>query len=65
MPRRNVGHCKSQRAQASRPRNLLPRAQVELWPDASHALNGEYPNEIADRAARFWDEVDAAGAGNA
>jgi pimeloyl-ACP methyl ester carboxylesterase len=43
---------------AARARNLLPRGQVELWPDASHAINGEYPNEIADRAGRFWDEVD-------
>ena len=44
---------------AARARNLLPRGQVELWPDASHAINGEYPNEIADRAHQFWDEVDA------
>jgi pimeloyl-ACP methyl ester carboxylesterase len=42
----------------SRARNLLPCGQVELWPDASHAINGEYPAEIAQTAAEFWDEVD-------
>jgi pimeloyl-ACP methyl ester carboxylesterase len=44
---------------AARARNLLPRGQVELWPDASHAINGEYPAEIAERSHRFWDEVDS------
>ncbi len=43
---------------AARARRLLPRGQVELWPDASHAINGEYPDQIAQRAHRFWDEVD-------
>jgi pimeloyl-ACP methyl ester carboxylesterase len=46
---------------AARARRLLPRGQVEVWPDASHAINGEYPHEIAQRAHRFWDEVDASG----
>ncbi len=44
---------------AARARNLLPRGQVELWPDASHAINGEYPSEIAECAGSFWDDVDA------
>jgi pimeloyl-ACP methyl ester carboxylesterase len=43
---------------AARARNLLPRGQVEVWADASHAINGEYPTEIAERASRFWAEVD-------
>jgi len=43
---------------AARARNLLPRGQVEIWADASHAINGEYPAEIAARAAEFWDKVD-------
>jgi pimeloyl-ACP methyl ester carboxylesterase len=30
---------------------LVPGARVELWPDASHALNGEFPDRIADRVA--------------
>jgi pimeloyl-ACP methyl ester carboxylesterase len=40
-------------------RSLLPRGQVELWADASHAINGEYPAEIAQRAGAFWEDVDA------
>ena len=39
-------------------RRLLPQGQIELWPDASHAINGEYPDEIAARAHNFWDEVE-------
>ena len=42
---------------AARARNLLPRGQVEFWADASHAINGEYPDEIAARSHRFWDDV--------
>lgn len=41
----------------TRARELLLRGQIELWPDASHAINGEYPDEIAERAGRFWDEL--------
>ena len=41
----------------ARARELLARGEVELWADASHAINGEYPDEIARRAGRFWDEV--------
>jgi pimeloyl-ACP methyl ester carboxylesterase len=41
-----------------RGRNLLPRGHVELWTDASHAINGEYPAEIAERGGRFWNDVD-------
>jgi pimeloyl-ACP methyl ester carboxylesterase len=43
---------------AARARNLLPRGQVELWADASHAINGEYPAEIAATAAAFWAQSD-------
>lgn len=38
---------------AARARALLRHAQVEVWPDASHAINGEYPQEIAERVSRF------------
>jgi pimeloyl-ACP methyl ester carboxylesterase len=47
----------------ARARNLLPCGQVELWADASHAINGEYPAEVAERAGRFWGEVDVSGIG--
>lgn len=42
---------------AARAGRLLPRGQVELWPDASHAINGEYPDEIAQRAHCFWESL--------
>ncbi|WP_166902909.1 alpha/beta fold hydrolase [Mycobacterium sp. DL440] len=41
----------------ARARELLVHGQIELWPDASHAINGEYPEGIAQRAGRFWDAV--------
>ncbi len=46
----------------ARARRQLTRGQVELWTDASHAINGEYPVEIAARAATFWDDVDSVSA---
>ncbi len=42
---------------------LLPRAEVELWPHASHAISGEYADEIGGRAHRFWNRVDGETAG--
>jgi pimeloyl-ACP methyl ester carboxylesterase len=43
---------------AERARKMLRHGQIEVWREASHAINGEYPAEIAERAHRFWD-VDA------
>jgi pimeloyl-ACP methyl ester carboxylesterase len=43
---------------AARARRLMRHAEVELWAEASHAVNGEYPTEIAERAGRFWNVVD-------
>lgn len=43
---------------AERARNTLRHGQVEVWPDASHAINGEYADEIAERSAVFWAECD-------
>ncbi|WP_264021965.1 hypothetical protein [Mycolicibacterium pyrenivorans] len=40
-------------------RTLVPHAQVQVYRDASHAINGEYADEIADHAHRFWDAVDS------
>jgi pimeloyl-ACP methyl ester carboxylesterase len=42
----------------ARARDLLPHGQVELWAEASHAINGEYPGEIAETAAAFWTDAD-------
>jgi pimeloyl-ACP methyl ester carboxylesterase len=38
---------------AARARRLMPDATVELWPDASHALNGEFPDRLAERINAF------------
>lgn len=40
-----------------RGRTLLPHGQIEVYSDASHAINGEYAEEIAARAQRFWDQL--------
>ena len=53
---RSVIHDAKRAAETAR--NLLPRGQVELWPDASHAINGEYPEKITEMAAAFWTEAD-------
>jgi pimeloyl-ACP methyl ester carboxylesterase len=38
---------------AERARRLLPAATVEVWPSASHALNGEFPDRIASTINAF------------
>ncbi|GAB0102160.1 alpha/beta hydrolase [Nocardia sp. JMUB6875] len=43
---------------AARARKLVPGGQFEVWPEASHAINGEFPDEIAARVAKFLGEVD-------
>lgn len=43
---------------AATARKLLSQGQVELWADASHAVNGEFPAEIAETAGAFWAVVD-------
>lgn len=40
---------------AARAEALLPDGQVEVWPAASHAINGEYPDEIAAALHRFLE----------
>jgi pimeloyl-ACP methyl ester carboxylesterase len=43
---------------AARARRLLPDARVECWPEASHAINGEYSEQVVARALEFVDSVD-------
>ncbi|MBX9919481.1 MAG: alpha/beta hydrolase [Mycolicibacterium frederiksbergense] len=43
---------------ADRARRLLATGQVELWPDASHAVSGEFPDRIAERSRRFFGDVE-------
>ncbi|MFF0456185.1 alpha/beta fold hydrolase [Nocardia africana] len=35
----------------------VPTAQVETWPDCSHAINGEVPERIGVRVAEFLDSL--------
>lgn len=51
------------RRAAARARNTLPNGRIEFWADASHAINGEYPDEIAKSAAAFWLSVDGSSSG--
>lgn len=44
---------------AAHARKVLRHGEIEIWPQASHAINGEYPVEIAERAHRFWGAVEA------
>lgn len=46
---------------AAQARKVLRHGQVELWPEASHAVNGEYPDEIAQLTGKFWDHAEAVG----
>ena len=41
------------KAAFARAQATLPNGSVELWPDASHAINGEFPDEIAARVKDF------------
>jgi pimeloyl-ACP methyl ester carboxylesterase len=44
---------------ASTARSLLPQATVKTYPDASHAINGEHPDEIAADIAAFLGRTPA------
>ncbi|APX34642.1 alpha/beta hydrolase [Brachybacterium sp. P6-10-X1] len=44
---------------AATARSTLSDARVEVFPDASHAINGEYPEEIAALVDDFTTEVEA------
>jgi pimeloyl-ACP methyl ester carboxylesterase len=43
---------------AAHARKVLHRSEIEIWAQASHAINGEYPVQIAERAHRFWTAVE-------
>lgn len=42
---------------AARARTLRD-STVEVWPEASHAINGEYPERLAERVHAFLDGVE-------
>lgn len=45
---------------ARRARTMVPDSRVQVWPDASHALNGEFPERISEVTHKFLDAVEAA-----
>jgi pimeloyl-ACP methyl ester carboxylesterase len=36
--------------------SLLPAAEAEVWPEASHAISGELPDRLNERILRFVEE---------
>lgn len=48
---------------ADRAQLLLPHARILRWSDASHALNGEFPERISDVTHQFLDDVDGGARG--
>lgn len=53
---RSVMHDAQQAADTAR--TALPDARVEVFPDASHAISGEYPDQIAALVADFVADVE-------
>jgi pimeloyl-ACP methyl ester carboxylesterase len=52
----SVMHDAAQAADTAK--DVLSNGRVELYPNASHALNGEYPDEIAADVAAFLNSVE-------
>ncbi|MGW0481980.1 alpha/beta fold hydrolase [Nonomuraea sp. NPDC003214] len=44
---------------ATRARRLLRHGTVELWPEASHAVNGEFPERVETTVAAFLAKAEA------
>ncbi|TQR43577.1 alpha/beta fold hydrolase [Paenibacillus popilliae] len=36
--------------------SYAPHIQIECWPNASHAINGEFPDEVSDRILAFINQ---------
>ncbi|MEU9111490.1 alpha/beta hydrolase [Streptomyces sp. NPDC048483] len=51
---RSIAHDPDKAAARAR---TVPGGTVEVWPDASHAINGEFPERIADRVEEFLGTV--------
>ncbi|MFI6599222.1 alpha/beta fold hydrolase [Nonomuraea sp. NPDC050536] len=54
---RSIIHAPSKAA--ARARRLLRHGIVELWPEASHAINGEFPERIETTVNAFLAKVEA------
>ncbi|MEZ0340085.1 alpha/beta fold hydrolase [Mycobacterium sp. pV006] len=46
------------RTAARHARDTVPAVEVEVFADASHALNGEFADQIEQRVLAFWDAAD-------
>ncbi|MGK5554590.1 alpha/beta fold hydrolase [Actinomadura kijaniata] len=46
---------------ARRARALLPDARVEVWPEATHSIAGQYAAEVNERVLAFAAEAERAG----
>ncbi|WP_369822147.1 alpha/beta fold hydrolase [Saccharomonospora sp. CUA-673] len=46
------------RRAAERARRLLPAAEVEVWPAATHAIAGEFPDAVSTRILDFVERVE-------
>ncbi|MFB6719477.1 alpha/beta fold hydrolase [Kribbella sp. NPDC056345] len=42
---------------ARRAQTLIPNNQTEIWPEATHALSGEFPDQLNERLLRFASHV--------
>ncbi|MFI5693800.1 alpha/beta fold hydrolase [Kribbella sp. NPDC051586] len=42
-----------------RARSLVPEVEAELWPDATHAISGQYATKVNSRLLTFANTVDA------
>jgi hypothetical protein len=43
-----------------RARALLPDAQAELWPEATHAVSGQFAAEVDARVLDFVESLESA-----
>ncbi|MGE2832403.1 alpha/beta fold hydrolase [Mycobacterium sp. SMC-4] len=51
------------RKAARHARDTVPAVQVEVFPEASHAVNGEFAEEIERQVLPFWDAADPLNSG--
>jgi pimeloyl-ACP methyl ester carboxylesterase len=45
-------------AGAEAAKNLLADDRVKVYPDASHAINGEHPTEVAADVSAFLESIE-------
>ncbi|GAA2110640.1 hypothetical protein [Actinomadura alba] len=58
MPGPSAGRQHAPRAALTRAEALIPQIQAELWPEATHAISGQFANEVNARILRFIEDLD-------